>query len=95
MTMQDACRDSYFRSRVKKAESSEMASIGEVSEDSILLQETVIRGHHVFKEIWTSLIPRPSLTAFFAAVAKSVVATAAKKAVREGMGTRLDMDSTT
>ena len=35
-----------------------------------------------------SLVPRPSLTAFFAAVAKSV-ATAAKKAVREGLGTRL------
>ena len=34
----------------KKAESSEMVSIGEVSEDSILLQES---GHHVFKEIWT------------------------------------------
>ena len=51
--MQDACRDSYFRSRVKKAESSKMASIGEVSEDSILLQESVIRGRHVFKEIWT------------------------------------------
>ena len=51
--MQDACRDSYFRSRVKKAESSKMASIGEVSEDSILLQKSVIHGHHVFKEIWT------------------------------------------
>ena len=50
--MQDG-RDSYFRSRVKKADSSEIASIGEVSEDSILLQESVIRGHHVFKEIWT------------------------------------------
>ena len=37
-----------------------------------------------------SLVPRPSLTAFFTAVAKSVVfATAAKKAVREGLGTRL------
>ena len=35
-----------------------------------------------------SLVPRPSLTAFFAAVAKSVV-TAAKKAVREGLGMRL------
>ena len=42
-----------FRSRVKKAESSEMASVGEVSEDSILFQESVTRGHHVFKEIWT------------------------------------------
>ena len=30
-----------------------MVSIGEVSEDSILLHESVIRGHHVFKEIWT------------------------------------------
>ena len=49
--MQDACRESYFCSRVKKAKSSEMASIGEVSEDSIL--ESVISGHHVFKEIWT------------------------------------------
>ena len=37
-----------------------------------------------------SLVPRPSLTASFAAVAKSVVfATAVKKAVREGLGTRL------
>ena len=33
-----------------------------------------------------SLVPRPSLTAFFTAVEKS---TAAKKAVREGLGTRL------
>ena len=33
-----------------------MASIGEVSEDSILIQESVIHGHHVFKEIWTSEI---------------------------------------
>ena len=32
----------------------------------------------------TSLVPRPSLTAFFAA---------AKKAVREGLGTRLEADS--
>ena len=32
----------------KKAESSEMVSIGEVFEDFIL-QESVIRGHHVFK----------------------------------------------
>ena len=30
-----------------------MANIGEVAEDSILLQESVIRGHHVFKDIWT------------------------------------------
>ena len=30
----------------KKAESSEMTSIGEVFEDFILLQESVIRGHH-------------------------------------------------
>ena len=37
----------------KKAESSEMVSIGEVFEDFILLQESVIHGHHVFKEIWT------------------------------------------
>jgi hypothetical protein len=36
-----------------KAENSEMASIGEVSEDSILLQESAIRGHHVVKEMWT------------------------------------------
>ena len=36
--MQEACSDSYFRSRIKKAE------------------ESVIRGHHVFKEIWTSEI---------------------------------------
>ena len=37
----------------KKAESSEMVSTGEVFEDFILLQESVIRGRHVFKEIWT------------------------------------------
>ena len=37
-----------------------------------------------------SLVPRPFLTAFFAAVAKSAFATAAKKAVREGLGTRLN-----
>ena len=30
-----------------------MASIDEVSKDSILLQESAICGHHVFKEIWT------------------------------------------
>ena len=30
-----------------------MVSIGEVFEDFILLQESVIRGRHVFKEIWT------------------------------------------
>ena len=36
-----------------KAESSKMVSIGKVFEDFILLQESVIRGHHVFKEIWT------------------------------------------
>ena len=39
-----------------------------------------------------SLVPRPSLTAFFAAVEKSLptlFSTAAKKAVREGLGTRL------
>ena len=30
-----------------------MASIGKVFEDFILLQESEIRGHHVFKEIWT------------------------------------------
>ena len=30
-----------------------MASIGEVSEGSILIQESVIRSHHVFKEVWT------------------------------------------
>ena len=32
-----------------------MTSVGEVpiSEDSILLHESVIRGYHVFKEIWT------------------------------------------
>ena len=29
-----------------------MASIGEVSECSILIQESVIRSHHVFKEVW-------------------------------------------
>ena len=30
-------------------------SVGEVpiSEDSILLHESVIRGYHVFKEVWT------------------------------------------
>ena len=39
---------------------------------------------------YVSLVPRPSLTAFFAAVAKTTLfATAAKKAVREGLGTRL------
>ena len=43
------CKQQCF----KKADSSEIASIGEVSEDSILLQESVIHGHHVFKEIWT------------------------------------------
>ena len=53
--MQDACSDSYFCSRVKTTESSEMVSISEVSEDSILLQESIIHGHHVIKEIW---IPR-------------------------------------
>ena len=37
----------------KKAESSEMASIGEVFEDFMLFQESLIRGHRVFKEIWT------------------------------------------
>jgi len=37
----------------KKAESSEMASIGKVFEDFIFLQESKICGHHVFKEIWT------------------------------------------
>ena len=37
-----------------------------------------------------SLVPRPSLTAFFTAVAKTTLfATAAKKAVKEGPGTRL------
>lgn len=41
----------------------EMVSVGEVPEDSILLHESVIRGHHVFKEIWTPrlgeiLLPR-------------------------------------
>ena len=30
-----------------------MASIDEIFEDFILLQESVIRGHHVLKEIWT------------------------------------------
>ena len=30
----------------------EMTSIGD-SEDSILLHESVIRGHHVFKEVWS------------------------------------------
>jgi hypothetical protein len=45
----------------KKAESSEMASIGKVSEDSILLQESVIRGHHVFKEIWTPRLSKITL----------------------------------
>ena len=32
-----------------------MTSVGEVpiSEDSILLHESVIHGYHVFKEIWT------------------------------------------
>ena len=38
---------------LKKAESSEVVSSSKVSEGSILLQESVIRGHHVFKEIWT------------------------------------------
>ena len=41
-----------------------------------------------------SLVSRPSLTAFFAAVEKSVptlFSTAAKKAVREGLGTRLGL----
>ena len=36
-----------------------------------------------------SLVPRPSLTAFFAAVETHAFSTAAKKAVREGLGTRL------
>jgi hypothetical protein len=35
---------------LKKAESSKMVSISKVSEDSILLQENIIHGHHVFKE---------------------------------------------
>ena len=54
--MLDACvhaETAIFVVVFKKAESSEMVSIGEVFEDFILLQESVIRGHHVFKEIWT------------------------------------------
>ena len=35
-----------------------MASIGEVSEGSILFQESVICGHHVFKEIWTHYLAK-------------------------------------
>ena len=30
-----------------------MRSAGDLSEDSIFLHESVIRGHHIFKEIWT------------------------------------------
>ena len=30
-----------------------MASTDVKSEDSILLKESVIRGHHVFKDVWT------------------------------------------
>ena len=30
-----------------------MTSAGDLSEDSIFLHESVIRGHHIFKEIWT------------------------------------------
>ena len=44
-----------------------------------------------------SLVHRPSVTAFFAAVEKSVgtlFSTAAKKAVREGLGTRLPINPT-
>ena len=48
---------------------------------SLVLREHASEGHRA------SLVPRPSLTAFFAAVAN--FATAAKKAVREGLGTRL------
>ena len=30
-----------------------MTSANDLSEDSIFLHESVIRGHHIFKEIWT------------------------------------------
>ena len=39
--------DSEVRIKIK------MTSAGDLSEDSIFLYESVIHGHHIFKEIWT------------------------------------------
>ena len=53
-------------------------------------ERTMTWGTCVYREEVSSLIPKPSLAAVFAAIEKPVrFSTAAKKAAREGLGTRL------